>query len=424
MCGIAGFLGGFSPSLLEKMNSIQAHRGPDGSGIFYDPAAGVGLAHRRLAIIDLSESGSQPMWDETKSLCIVFNGEIFNFRELRKELGRDVFRFRSTGDTEVILQLFRRYGDAMLPKLNGQFAFALWDAKQHRMLIARDGMGVKPLYYTVTQGGLLFASELKALLCEESVDRSLDKQAIHYHLTYLWCPAPHTMLRSVRKLRPGHAMVIKAGAIEREWQCYALPYDQPIASITPEEAATQVQASIAIAVKRQMIADVPVGAFLSGGLDSSAVVAFAREHTPTKLQCFTISFRGSSFREEGIVDDLPYARRVANHLDVDLNTVEVGPEIANEFEDMVYHLDDPQAARAPLNVLFISRVARKNGIKVLLPGGGGDDIFPGYRRHYALTLEGYWKWLPDYVRQALRKTSASLPQETAYGRRMSKAFRY
>ena len=235
MCGIAGFVGDFAPSLLERMNSIQAHRGPDGSGVFYDPAAGVGLAHRRLAIIDLSESGSQPMWDETKGLCIVFNGEIFNFRELRQDLERDGFRFRSTSDTEVILQLFRRDGEAMLPKLNGQFTFALWDAREQRMFIARDGMGVKPLYYTITHAGFLFASELKALLCEESVDRSLDMEAIHYHLTYLWCPAPHTMLQSVRKLRPGHAMVIKAGVIEREWRFYTLPYDQPIASIAPKK---------------------------------------------------------------------------------------------------------------------------------------------------------------------------------------------
>ena len=290
MCGIAGFVGDFSPSLLEKMNSIQAHRGPDGSGIFYDPAACVGLAHRRLAIIDLSESGSQPMWDETKGLCIVFNGEIFNFRELRQDLKRDGFRFRSTSDTEVILQLFRRHGEAMLPKLNGQFAFALWDAQQRRMLIARDGMGVKPLYYTMTQAGLLFASELKALLCEESVDRGLDMEAIHYYLTYLWSPAPHTMLQSVRKLRPGHAISIKAGVIEREWCFYRLPYDQPIVSIPPEEAATQVRAAIATAVKRQMIADVPVGAFLSGGLDSSSVVAFAREYSHAKLQCGDVCF--------------------------------------------------------------------------------------------------------------------------------------
>src|SRR5215470_18910063 len=214
MCGIAGFVGDFAPSLLERMNSIQAHRGPDGSGVFYDPVAGVGLAHRRLAIIDLSESGRQPMWDETKRLCIVFNGEIFNFRELRRDLERDGFRFRSTSDTEVILQLFRRDGAGMLPKLNGQFTFALWDAQQQRMLIARDGMGVKPLYYTINHAGLLFASEMKALLCEESVDRSLDMEAIHYHLTYLWCPAPHTMLQSVRKLRPGHAISIKGGVIE------------------------------------------------------------------------------------------------------------------------------------------------------------------------------------------------------------------
>src|SRR5262249_51765536 len=197
-----------------------------------------------------------------------------------------------------------------------------------------------------------------------------------------------------------------------------------IERITVDEAAGQVRGAIATAVKRQMVADVPVGAFLSGGLDSSSIVAFAREYCQTRLQCFTIGFRGDSFREEGMVDDLPYEQRGARHLDVDLHTIEVGPEMASEFEEMVYHLDEPQADPASLNVLFISRLARNNGIKVLLSGAGGDDIFSGYRRHYALMLERYWARLPEFLRDALRKISSKMPQETSYGRRASKAFRY
>lgn len=424
MCGISGFSGDFDPGLLEEMNLVQSHRGPDGEGTFYDAQARVGLAHRRLAVLDLSERGHQPMWDITHGACITFNGEVFNFRELRKELQADGFRFRSASDTEVLLNLYRRDGEAMLSRLNGQFAFAIWDPARRQMFLARDQFGIKPLYYATTRAGFLFASELKALLCEETLDRDLDLEAIHYHLTYLWSPAPHTMLQAVRKLEPGHAMIVRSGNIDRNWRFAVQPFSQGIEPVRAEDAAQKVRSAIRSAVQRQMFADVPVGAFLSGGLDSSAVVAFAREFSPSKLQCFTTAFRSDSLRDEGMPDDLPYAQRVARHLEVDLHTVNVGPEMADHFEDMVYLLDEPQADPAALNVLFISRLARECGINVLLSGAGGDDVFSGYRRHYALMLEPYWSWLPQPMRRVLAAAARGFPQNAPLTRRISKAFRY
>ena len=214
MCGIAGFVGNFEPGLLEQMNATLAHRGPDDSGVWSDPRRRVGLAHRRLSIIDLSEHGHQPMWDASETVVVVFNGEIFNFKELRRQLVQDGFEFRSDSDTEVILNLYLKYGRGLLTRLNGMFAFALWDTRDNSLLIARDGVGVKPLYYSETREGLLFASELKALLCSQHVERNLDHKAIHDYLTYLWCPAPRTMLESVKKLEPGHAILVVDGRCE------------------------------------------------------------------------------------------------------------------------------------------------------------------------------------------------------------------
>ncbi len=424
MCGISGFAGSFDRGLLEKMDRVIAHRGPDDHDSFYSQEDGIGLLHRRLTIIDLSDKGRQPMWDATRRAVIIFNGEIFNFPELRQELVSQGFQFHSKTDSEVILNLWIRDGESMLEKLNGMFAFAIWDVREKVLFIARDGVGVKPLYYAETARGLLFASELKALLEEKSLARDLNPEAIHYHLAYLWCPGPHTMLKSVVKLLPGHAMTVREGRVEKRWQFYKLPYDQPICSPSVEEAEADVFTHLRQAVQRQMIADVPVGAFLSGGLDSSSVVALAREFSPGRLQCFSIDFRGDTFANEGMADDLPYARQAADYLDVDLHVVSVGPEMADHLETMIYHLDEPQADPAPINALLICRLARETGMKVLLSGAGGDDIFTGYRRHYALQLERYWKWLPGPARAALSKLCDAAPAGSSWGRRLSKAFHY
>lgn len=421
MCGIAGFSGSFAPDLLERMNAAIAHRGPDGEGLFVRQAEGIGLAHRRLAIIDLTPTGAQPMTDEATGVTLVFNGEIYNFRDLRKPLEQSGVRFVGSSDSEVILRLFLARGAAMLAELNGIFALALWDPRDRSLLLARDGAGVKPLYVAQTAAGLLFASELKSLLTHPELDRALDIAAAWSYLTYLWAPTPQTMLKSVRKLEPGHALRIEQGRVTRKWRFYELPYPAPRFRGSVNEATRQLRASLQTAVTRQMVADVEVGAFLSGGLDSSAIVALARgQAREGRLACFSIETSHSA-GDEGFVDDLPYARKVAAHLEVDLHTIRVGPEIVDRFESMIWHLDEPQADLAPLNALLICELARSHGIKVLLSGAGGDDIFTGYRRHYALMQEHWWAWLPVSARRALASAARSLPAGGSLLRRVRRA---
>jgi len=425
MCGIAGFSGNYPESLLERMSVSISHRGPDDMGIHYSRDNSIGMAHRRLSIIDLSESGKQPMWDSEKRALIVYNGEIYNYLELRSELREEGFTFRSESDTEVLLNLYIRHGPDMLQKLNGIYAFAIWDSEKRTLFLARDCLGVKPLYYHESDMGFIFSSELKAILQEPGVDRMLSPAAIHNHMTYLWCPAPRTILESVNKLELGHALLVKEGKVTRKWQFYDLPYDLEIDKLTQEEAIVEVRHHLEMAVRRQMISDVPVGAFLSGGLDSSSVVYFANKaNEGQKLQCFTIGFNDDFSTHEGMVEDLPYAKRVAEYLDVDLHTIYVGPEMVDELETMIYHLDEPQADPAPINALFISRLAREKGIKVLLSGTGGDDIFSGYRRHQALLMEKYWQWLPKSYRKALRVVAEKLPKKNMKSRRFAKAFQF
>ncbi len=424
MCGISGFVGSFSKATLESMNDAQAHRGPDDADTLFIEQHQVGLAHRRLAIIDLSANGRQPMWDASQRYCIIFNGEIYNYKDLRRGLIRDGFAFKSDSDTEVLLNLYCRDHINAFTQLNGIYAFAIWDSVRAELVLARDTFGVKPLYYAANDNGFLFASELKAILCERSVDRRIDVAAIASYLTYLWCPAPRTPLLGVKKLEPGCAMIVKSGRIQRHWKFQDLPQVASTRTVdhqsSPEVLAQQVHSAIRIGVQRQMVADVPVGAFLSGGLDSSAVVAFAREFTQQRLQCFTIDFRDAAGNWDGFAADLPFARKVASHLDVDLHTITVGPEMADELPEMVFHLDEPQADLAPLNTLFICRLARQHGIKVLLSGAGGDDLFTGYRRHYAISMEKYWSWLPTTMRRVLASLASNLPNSSTLLRRLAK----
>lgn len=423
MCGIAGYSGPLQPAFLDEANRIQAHRGPDDSGSFFVDGANVGLGHVRLSIVDLSSLGHQPMKSADGSTVIVYNGEIYNFPELRAELEAKGRTFRSNSDTEVVLELYLEHGDEMLSRLNGIFAFAIWDQSKQSLFVARDALGVKPLYYAQTGEAISFASEMKALLGLAPQDPTLDADAINRYLNFLWCPGTGTPLRSVRKLAPGQAMWISAGRISRKWTWYRLPALRPSDDPCPMSASEAIEGTITHfrqAVHRQMLSDVPVGAFLSGGLDSSAVAVFAKEVDP-HLPCFTINMKGG--QEAGMVEDLPYARHVATHLGVKLNIVDIDAKrMADDIEHMVMQLDEPMADPASLNVLYIAELARQNGIKVLLSGAGGDDLFTGYRRHYALLLEKYWRWLPQPVRQAIGELTSSLNQNNPAFRRISKMF--
>ncbi len=424
MCGIAGFIGSFSPELLRSMNDAQSHRGPDDQGVWYQQQDRVGLAHRRLSIVDLSPTGHQPMWDQGQRAVICFNGELYGYKQHAEQLRSEGVSFQGTSDTEVLLNLYLRDGDAFLDKLEGMFAFAIWDDRKKELLLARDPFGVKPLYYAETDKGFIFASELKSLLREPSVSRDIDPQAIYNHLTYLYSPGETTMLKHVRKLKPGHAMVCKDGKIVRQWKYYELPYTLPIQDWSFEEARQKVKDALIESVRGQLIADVPVGAFLSGGLDSSALVALAKRECGTSPECFTIGFNNSDAATEGFTEDLPYAQRVAKDLGVHLNTIYVGPEMANQIEKMIYHLDEPQADPAAINAMMICSLAREKGIKVLLSGAGGDDVFTGYRRHYALMQEKYWGWMPRPTRAGLKAAAGLLSNRSATGRRLNKAFAY
>lgn len=398
-----------------------SHRGPDDSGLHVDKTVGIGLGHARLSILDLSPLGHQPMLSGDGQVVLVFNGEIYNFHELRKDLESKGYVFRGHSDTEVLLNLYLDQGEGMLPRLNGIFAFAVWDERKGVLLVARDGLGVKPLYYGETPQGFAFASEIKALPPLLPSPRELDVVSLHRYLGFLWCPGDGTPIKSVRKLQPGEALVVRAGRIERRWNWYRLP-GVSLEEVKPNEKdwVGSTSTHLRQAVHRQMVADVPVGAFLSGGLDSSAVVAFARELNP-EICCFTIEMAGG--QEDGAVDDLPYARQVAKHLGVSLDVVTIDAgRMALDLEEMVVQLDEPLADPAPLNVLYISRLARQHGMKVLLSGAGGDDLFTGYRRHHALLLEKWWRWLPVGMRVGLDKAASRLDQRPVLARRLTKLF--
>jgi len=446
MCGIVGVQGNFPADLLKRMTDSVAHRGPDGEGSLWidvPDQARTGLGHRRLAIIDLSAAGCQPMVlrplgaAQGAGLTLVFNGEIYNFRELREELAAEGHLFSTQTDSEVLLHLYQRDGLEMLGRLNGIFAFAIHDARLDgrpegvdlgALFLARDQIGVKPLYFSNAPEGFLFASEIKAIICHRGVPREIDPLALHQMLAYLWTPAPRTMLRAVRKLEPGCAMLVHAGTVARHWRYYRLPYDgnrdlRPRATI-----AAELQTRLQCAVRRQLVADVPVGAFLSGGLDSSAVVAMMRKNRPDqRIQCFCIGF-GDDVDNEGNPSDLPYARRVAKHLNVDLDEIRIDATAIDRLEEMVALLDEPQADPAPINALFIAERARSMGIPVLLSGAGGDDIFSGYRRHRALQFERWWTWFPGTVRAAIQSVAMKAAmgggntQGRVMGRRLAKMF--
>jgi asparagine synthase (glutamine-hydrolysing) len=419
MCGITGFSGDWPQISLVQSVKALSHRGPDDHGDYFDAVHGIGLGHARLSIVDLSAHGHQPMVRAQGKVVLIFNGEIYNQIELRAELEAVGVKFEGHSDTEVLINLYLEKGEEMITRLNGIFAFAIWDARDQTLLLARDALGVKPVYYTESNGKFAFASEIKALLPLLTQERSLDFVEVNRYLTFLWCPGEGTPMCGVRKLLPGHALKIRAGMVVRHWQWYLLPAFRHLPAVADEKKAIDGTIfNLRQAVERQMLADVPLGAFLSGGLDSSAVVAFARELNPG-ISCFTINAKGGE--EEGVSVDLPYARKVAQHLQVPLEVVCIDSStIADDLVSMVHMLDEPLADPAALNVYYISKLARSQGIKVLLSGTGGDDLFTGYRRHRAIDMEKYWSCVPKVVRGAIASASQHLDHRHAFPRRVAK----
>lgn len=424
MCGLVGYVGNFEKILLGQMTDSVAHRGPDDQGMWTREDQLIGLGHRRLSILDLSSAGHQPMMTEDGRFVMVYNGEVYNFKELRLELEKDGIRFHSESDTEVILKGIAREGIDYVKKLNGIFAIAIYDKNEETLFLVRDGMGVKPLYLGMTPKGYLFSSEMKSLLCEKTLSRELSERGIVNYLSFIWSPGGTTILKNVEKILPGEIVAFKGQKIIKRWFFYDLPYRAEISDISESEAVAKLDMLLGQAVKRQLIADVPVGAFLSGGLDSSTLCYYASKETNGKLDCFTIDLSPEDLKKEGIINDLPFAKKVASHLGVKLHTIKVGSEAVEHLGRMIYHLDEPQADPAILNTLFIAELARKNNIKVLLSGAGGDDLFTGYRRHYALSQEKYWEDFPLVMRKGLKFTTGVLPTGNPLLRRVKKAFSY
>jgi asparagine synthase (glutamine-hydrolysing) len=401
MCGIAGFLGNFAPDLADALQQRLAHRGPDGSGTWHQPAAGVALVHRRLSIIDLSEAAAQPMNAVNGRYQLAFNGEIYNYKSLQADLNLRGYHYNPNSDTAVLAPLYDLLGPKMLERLEGMYAFALWDADKNdgrgELFLARDHAGIKPLYYTVTAQGLVFASELKALLAVPGLDTAPDPAALADYLTLLWSPGARTPLQGIKKLPPGHCLIARRGpggqvgvSLHRWYQPPLPQLENGMPLYHPHRTPEQLLHLLDGVVAEQCTADVPLGAFLSGGVDSSAVVAsmVATGHRPSHTYC--VGFDGRGMAAEGFSDDLAYARQVAAHLGVPLTPIMADPaRILARLPGLAGLLDEPTADPAPLFVEDIARQARADGLKVLMSGTGGDDIFSGYRRHQSVRLRDY-----------------------------------
>ena len=405
MCGICGVVydqpGRVDRGALQRANDLIAHRGPDDEGMFCDDRAAIAM--RRLSIIDLS-TGHQPMSSPDGKIHIVFNGEIYNYQELRPELEAGGWKFKTRSDTEVILALYERMGTDCVRKLRGMFAIAIWDARRRRLFLSRDRLGKKPLVYAVCPGYLAFASELRSLFCW-TVPRDLSAESIDLFLSLQYIPAPHTVYRHVRKLPPGHSLVYENGraTVERYWD---LPLGSPCAARDPEEAAHMLREKLREAVRLRMISDVPLGAFLSGGVDSSIVVALMSEVSSSPIKTFSIGFEESEFSE------LPYAREVAKRWGCDHHEFVVTADMAEVVPKLAWHYGEPYADASALPSYYVARETRKY-VTVALNGDGGDENFAGYVRHFAMKASRYYDALPRPLKEALGTAAERLPERNA-----------
>ena len=416
MCGIVGIISDKASGLIDSSVSAIAHRGPDDGGTY--TSENVALGHRRLSIMDLSSSGHQPMVSRDGRYIMVYNGEIYNHLELRKEI-LPGFDFESTSDTETILYAYIKIGKSLFPKLNGIFALAIFDKLTKDVILVRDQFGVKPLYWYQKRKNLFFASELKSLL-NLCIDKTLDVQALSHYSYFLYSPGEQTPFKFVKKLKPGHILGFNASnpASYSYEQYYDIPFDGKYTEKSEVELIKDVDIHLTKAVERQLLSDVPVGFFLSGGLDSSAMVALARKlHPDRKINTYTID-TGGGF--DGFEEDLKYAKIVAKHLKVSLEVIKTEIDIVSEFDKMIWHLDEPQADAAPLNVLAICERARQNGDVVLLGGTAGDDLFSGYRRHQALNYESLFRSIPALGWKLANSALNLFPAQNSFVRRSKK----
>lgn len=413
MCGIAGFVGTRNDKVLRLMAHAIHHRGPDGEGYHYCPVNGVSLAHRRLSITDIA-GGHQPMWNEDGTVGIIFNGEIYNHMELRSELLRKGHVFKSDhSDTEVLIHGYEEWGSDLLIRLNGMFAFCIYDQNKKRLFFARDRFGKKPLYYTLLDQQLVFASELKALLAHPGVKREIDPVSLQKYFGYGFIPAPYSLYRNVLKLPGGHYMFYDLATAQAKissyWQFQVTPASN-YTKVSEEDLALELRTLLTAAVKRRMVADVPVGVFLSGGIDSSTILACASQgEAVDRIKTFSIGFREKEFDESDI------ARGIANHFGSNHTEEIFGIDSAKEVADHVLNmLDEPMGDSSILPTYLLSRFARQS-VTVALGGDGGDELFAGYAPFRALkAAQLYCDMLPKGLRNFIQSQVNRLPASERY----------
>ena len=403
MCGIVGMVNldgrAAEAALLARMNGAIFHRGPDEDGVYLKGP--VGLAMRRLAIIDL-KGGQQPIADEEGAAWIVYNGEVYNYREVRKELEARGHRFHTDCDTEVVLHAYLEYGADCPRHLRGMFAFAVWDERRRELFLARDRVGKKPLLYAKTANAFVFGSEFSALLLHPSVGREIDRAALDDYLSFMCMPAPQTAYRDIRKLEPGHSLTLSSDgqiSTRRYWE----PDFSKKVRLTEEEAGARALELLREAVRVRLMSEVPLGAFLSGGIDSSAVVALMAEESSTPVKTFSIGFEEQDFSE------LHHARRVAERVGAEHHEFVVRPDAMEVLPLLVEHYGEPYADSSAIPTYYVARETRKH-VTVALNGDGGDECFAGYERYAAMRLSERYRKLPGVLRErVIRRALELLP---------------
>ena len=412
MCGISGLVNCGDTETLARMTNVQAHRGPDDSGLWerrFPNGEYIGLGSRRLAILDLSPGGHMPMSNEDGTVWITYNGEIYNFAELRCELEGKGHRFRSHTDTEAVVHLYEEYGVDCLNRLNGMFAFAICDSRgiSPKVFLARDHFGIKPFYYSERGGKLAFASEIKALLEVPGIEASISVEALDKYLTFLWVPDPLTMFDGILKLPAGHYAMWQGGEfkIEQYWDL-TFPSAEHRFERTEADLADEIRERFCASVDRQMVSDVPIGAFLSAGLDSSSIVAAMARKQPVRT--YTITFPEKYRVGETTIDDPGVPQRLARKLGCEHHEIVVEPDVTDLLPSLTWHMDEPTADPAIITAYLVCREARKDAT-VLLSGVGGDEIFAGYRKHLANLWAAEYRRLPGFARSVAEQALLGLP---------------
>ncbi|HKQ25287.1 MAG TPA: asparagine synthase (glutamine-hydrolyzing) [Burkholderiales bacterium] len=407
MCGIYGILqldgARADPALMPAMGRVTVHRGPDDEGHHVDGPCAIGM--RRLSIIDLS-GGHQPLSNGDGTLWLVCNGEIYNFRELRRELEAFGHRFKTASDSEVILHSYAQYGDEFIHRLNGMFGFALWDARRQRLIVGRDRLGIKPIYVYRDARRLAFASEAKALLTLPGLSAEIDPAALHSYLNLGYVAAPQSIFRGIVKLPPASMLIVESGGVE-ELRYWRVPAEMD-RGVAEGEWVERIRARLDESVRMQMVSDVPIGAFLSGGIDSSTVVGLMAAHSDQPIRTYAIGFKGTA--ADDYYNELPYARRVADLFHTQHQEIVVRPDVVALLPRLLWHMDEPISDTAFITTYLVSQFARRD-VTVILSGVGGDELFGGYRRYLGNHYQAYFDRLPAWTRRAAAAVGERLPSD-------------